>query len=54
VKILLVEDTPINQKVILNQLKVLGYQADCAVNGKEALDQLMGRTGNAGSRKRGE
>jgi signal transduction histidine kinase/CheY-like chemotaxis protein len=49
VKILLVEDTPINQKVILNQLKVLGYQADCAVNGKEALDQLMGRTGNGGS-----
>ncbi|MBW4547130.1 MAG: PAS domain-containing protein [Symplocastrum torsivum CPER-KK1] len=51
VKILLVEDTPINQKVILNQLKVLGYQADCAVNGKEALDQLLGCTGNAGSWK---
>ncbi len=49
VKILLVEDTPINQKVILNQLKVLGYQADCAVNGKDALDQLMERTGNGGS-----
>jgi CheY-like chemotaxis protein len=49
VKILLVEDTLINQKVILNQLKVLGYQADCAVNGQEALDQLMGRTGNGGS-----
>ena len=40
VKILLVEDTLINQKVVLNQLKVLGYEADCAVNGKEALDLL--------------
>ena len=40
VKILLVEDTLINQKVVLNQLKVLGYDADCAVNGKEALDRL--------------
>ncbi|NEQ20218.1 MAG: PAS domain S-box protein, partial [Microcoleus sp. SIO2G3] len=49
VKILLVEDTAINQKVILNQLKVLGYQADCAVNGKDALDRLMEHTGNGGS-----
>jgi PAS domain S-box-containing protein len=40
VKILLVEDTPTNQKVVLNQLKLLGYEADCAVNGKEALDLL--------------
>lgn len=47
VKILLVEDTLINQKVVLNQLKVLGYEADCAFNGKEALDQLTGRTGYA-------
>jgi len=45
VKILVVEDTPSNQKVILNQLKVLGYEADYAVNGKEALDLLMGCTG---------
>jgi CheY-like chemotaxis protein len=45
VKILLVEDTPINQKVVLNQLKVLGYEADYAVNGKEALELLMRRTG---------
>ncbi|MBK4730469.1 PAS domain S-box protein [Oxynema sp. CENA135] len=39
-KILLVEDTPINQKVSLNQLQVLGYQADCANNGQEALDRM--------------
>ncbi|HEY9600567.1 MAG TPA: ATP-binding protein, partial [Allocoleopsis sp.] len=44
VKILLVEDTPINQKVLLNQLKMLGYEADCVVNGKEALDRLTGYT----------
>jgi PAS domain S-box-containing protein len=45
VKILVVEDTPINQKVLLNQLKVLGYEADCAVNGKEALERVTGYTG---------
>ncbi|HEY9609019.1 response regulator [Allocoleopsis sp.] len=45
VKILLVEDTPTNQKVVLNQLKMLGYEADCAVNGKEALDWLTSGTG---------
>jgi PAS domain S-box-containing protein len=47
VKILLVEDTPTNQKVVLNQLKVLGYEADCVVNGKEALDRLTHCTGIA-------
>jgi PAS domain S-box-containing protein len=47
VKILLVEDTPTNQKVVLNQLKVLGYEADCVVNGKEALDRLTRRIGFA-------
>jgi PAS domain S-box-containing protein len=40
VKILLVEDTPINQKVCLKQLNLLGYQADCVNNGQEALDVL--------------
>lgn len=40
--VLLVEDTPINRKVILNQLKLLGIDADCANNGEEALDRLDG------------
>ena len=40
IKILLVEDTPINQKVAINLLKVLGYEADCVSNGQEALDRL--------------
>ena len=40
-KILLVEDTPINQKVALSLLKVAGYKdCDCAANGREALDRL--------------
>lgn len=39
-KILLVEDTPINQEVVLSQLDALGYSADCACNGQEALDRL--------------
>lgn len=40
IKILLVEDTPLNRKVILNQLKQIGYQADYVENGQEALDRL--------------
>ncbi len=39
-KILLVEDTPINQKVCLNQLRVLGGVADVANNGEEALSMM--------------
>ena len=39
-KILLAEDHPINQQVIVEQLAVLGYDADCASNGQEALDLL--------------
>ena len=37
-KILLAEDSVINQKVALNQLKSLGYEADVAANGQEVLD----------------
>lgn len=43
-KILLVEDNRVNQKVILNQLKNLGYQADLAIHGQEALDKLTQAT----------
>lgn len=39
-KILLAEDHPINQEVILNQLSLLGYEADLANNGEEALAML--------------
>lgn len=43
-KILLAEDNPINQQVIVEQLAVLGYHADCAANGQEALDLLGARS----------
>jgi CheY-like chemotaxis protein/HPt (histidine-containing phosphotransfer) domain-containing protein len=40
-KILLVEDHPVNQMVILNQLQMLGLQADCVGNGQDAIAQLQ-------------
>lgn len=40
-KVLLVEDHPVNQAVILNQLQILGYEADYVSNGQEALDRLQ-------------
>ena len=39
-KILLVEDTPINLKLVRHQVHLLGHQSDAAENGQEALDKL--------------
>ncbi len=39
-KILVAEDNSINQAVILSQLEMLGYQADCVSNGLEVLEWL--------------
>ena len=40
-RILLVEDNLVNQKVILKQLDSLGYAADIAVDGQEAIDAIV-------------
>lgn len=39
-KILLAEDSPINQKVAINQLNSLGFKLDVVANGQEVLDLL--------------
>ncbi len=39
-RLLLVEDHPVNQKVLLLQMAELGYAADVAANGQEALAAL--------------
>ena len=38
--ILVVEDNPVNRKVLLRQLQLLGYYPECATNGREAIEQL--------------
>ncbi|HEY9596593.1 MAG TPA: response regulator, partial [Cyanophyceae cyanobacterium] len=38
--ILLVEDTPINLKLVQHQVRLLGYQWDSAENGQKALEKL--------------
>jgi PAS domain S-box-containing protein len=40
-KILVAEDNPTNQTLILSQLKTLGYEADLVNNGQEALNKLL-------------
>jgi len=42
-KILLAEDHPINQQVLLNQLSLLGCSADLAENGEEVLKRVGDR-----------
>ena len=43
-KVLLVEDNPLNQKVVLHILKHLDCESDVASNGKEALALLQEKT----------
>jgi two-component system, chemotaxis family, sensor kinase Cph1 len=44
IRILLVEDLQVNQNLILQMLKHLGYQADAVDNGLQALEQLSKQT----------
>jgi CheY-like chemotaxis protein len=39
-RILIAEDNPVNQKVVIGMLKRLGFSADVVSNGAEALDAL--------------
>jgi|GEM_PF-1362880 len=41
-RILLVEDTPLNQRVAEGMLSTLGYKADLVCNGQQAVDQVCG------------
>ena len=43
-RLLVVEDNPVNQKVILMSLAGMGYRADLAMNGMEAIAAVASRT----------
>jgi signal transduction histidine kinase/CheY-like chemotaxis protein/HPt (histidine-containing phosphotransfer) domain-containing protein len=43
-RVLVVEDNPINQEVMIEILRELGYDADVAENGQRALELLEGRS----------
>jgi two-component system, sensor histidine kinase len=47
VHVLVVDDHPVNRALALAQLQDLGYVADTAENGQEALDLLVGRSYDA-------
>lgn len=40
-RLLLVEDTPLNQRVALGMLDTLGYRADLVCNGQQAVEQVL-------------
>lgn len=42
-RVLIVEDTPLNQKLLLKTLQKMGYEADAVNNGQEAIKQLVDR-----------
>lgn len=43
-KILLVEDNPVNQKVVIGMLKSSGLEIDIAANGNEAIEKIFSKT----------